>query len=255
MSLRSLIVSLPVIALIGLMVACSAETKSSNSDSQNQAITFEHSRADRVFSVYGTTSKEIVDSINSNGIINQYPELARLYPESVEADFVISMTVGESTFSVDRPSDGSECVLEGGNLQMEIVVYMPVHEEPGSLTKENRNRWTEVIRAAEQRELVHVEDLIETSKAAAVRLEALTGERVVCEILDKKINSVLDQMEEEKIARQLAVYEALKRQANELQRDFERQLDKLKKRNSPASEVNDLWSDVLWRSLMIKVTR
>ena len=133
------------------------------------------------YSVTGTTTEEIFDSVESNG-----PDVA----EETEGHFTSGLAESDSSYKIELLDYGESCELQSAVINLDLVVTLPQHSAPSSLSNLQLRRWEEFAEGVAVHEQIHVDIYTEGAEAFKNGVEHL-GERFSdCDALEASVSSI-----------------------------------------------------------------
>ena len=169
----------------------------------------------RYYYVDGTDAKEIFADVEAKG------------PDSdaeTVGHFTSGLTEHNGNFEVQTLRDRASCWLDSGAIHQELVVTLPRHLNPASLSPVIRRRISEFERRVADHEQTHVDIHIEEMRATAGGLDQLAT-HATCEALTKKIDEVWDEGARIDDQRQEAFHQEEDRTSRALRAPIEREIE------------------------------
>ena len=134
--------------------------------------------------VTGTTTKAIFDSIERNG------------PDLVEAGpwhFASGQTESNASLESQGLDYGEFCVLQSAEINLDLIVTLPQHSNPSSLSNLLIKRWQAFAEGVAAHEQTHVDIYIERIESLLARLEDFSERFSDCDSLEAQLHSIQDE--------------------------------------------------------------
>ena len=98
--------------------------------------------------VTGATTQEIFDSLEANG-----PDTGQELGER----FTSGLAEAESSYQIELLDDGESCEVQSVAINLKLVVTLPQHSNPSSLSNLQLRRWRQYVRQVATHEQHHVD--------------------------------------------------------------------------------------------------
>ena len=132
------------------------------------------------YPVTGTTTQEIFDSVKANG------------PDSeleLQGRFTSGLTESDSSYRSEFVDHGDYCELQSAVANLDLVVTLPQHSAPSSLSDLQLGRWQDFADGVAVHEQHHVDIYIERIEAFKESLESFPERFSDCDSLESTIAS------------------------------------------------------------------
>ena len=152
--------------------------------SESSKLRFTSDLDTRFYSVFGTETSAIFDSVEANG-----PTLGT----ELEGHFTSGLTEYEGHIDYLMKAIAGFCWLNSGSVDLTFVVTLPRHEQLDQLSFDLKTRWNQFQLGVTEHEQRHVDIFFETMRSTRENIEDLSGRFSGCERLNTSIAEIWDQ--------------------------------------------------------------
>ena len=161
-------------------VASDTTSKTSTGDGSQVSVRLTQSLDTLYYSVTGTTTRDIFDSIKANGPDRESETTGR---------FTSGLTESSASYQSEFIRRRVSCGIAAVEIELGLVVTLPQHSDPSSLGNLQLSRWQELADGVRVHEQTHVDIYIEGVEAFQKRVEALPGTFSDCDTLESALES------------------------------------------------------------------
>ena len=140
-----------------------------------------HSLNTVYYPITGTTTRDIFDSVEANG-----PDLGQV----LEGRFTSGLTESESSYEIEFLNHGESCELQSVVISLDLVVTLPEHSDPSSLSGLQLRRWQDFAEGVAVHEQTHVDIFIEGTEAFKNGVEHLPERFSDCDALKASVSPI-----------------------------------------------------------------
>ena len=133
------------------------------------------------YTVVGTTTRDIFDSVDSNG-----PE----HDEESDGRFTSGLTEADTSYQFQFLDDGKSCTIDGGVISLDLVITLPQHGVPSSLSNLQLSRWQDFARRVELHEDQHANSRLDRTDSFKSRVEEISRTHPDCDALKDTIATI-----------------------------------------------------------------
>ena len=198
-------------------VASDTTSKTSTGDGSQVSVRLTQSLDTLYYSVTGTTTRDIFDSIKANG-----PDRESETPGRFTSGLTESSASYQSQF-IDRRAS---CEITAVEIELGLVVTLPQHSDPSSLGNlQLSSRWRELAEGVRVHEQAHVDIYIEGVEAFQQRVKALPERFSDCDTLKSSLESAWETEDALTDQKQEAFHESEALLSLELRGPVQRKID------------------------------
>ena len=135
------------------------------------------------YPVTGTTTREIFDSVEANG-----PDL----DEEFQGHLTAGLAESDSSYEIKFLDYGEYCELQSALISLNLIVTLPQHSSPSSLSDLQSSRWEDFADGVAVHEQHHVDIHVERAEAFKDSVEHLSETFSDCDALEARVTSIWD---------------------------------------------------------------
>ena len=193
-----------------------AASETSTGDSTKVDVRLVQSLDTVYYSVAGTTTQDIFDSVETNG------------PDSnaqKEGHITSGLTRSSASYRYQSIDHGESCELRDVEIELDLVVTLPRHSGLGTLSTPQLARWQEFAEEVRVHEQTHVDLYVQGIEAFEKRVKDQPREVSSCDVLESSIASAWEDEDALTGRKQEAFHQSEEQLSLELRGPVQQQID------------------------------
>ena len=185
------------------------------------------------YAVVGTTTRDIFDPVDSNG-----PE----HDEESDGRFTSGLTEADPSYQYHFLDDGRTCKIDGGVISLDLVITLPQHADPSSLSNLQLSRWQDFARRVELHEDQHASIHLDRADSFKRRVEKISQTYPDCDALKDTIATIWNEERLLDDQQQESFHDREEETSRSLRGPVQQQIDDLEERRDGINKDLASWS-------------